>query len=79
MDESYKWTRWATLGGKGHGVVGWVAIAAGLSVAIWAFHVVQSWWLAFPAAIFAWLLGTALVGALWACIRRLIELWEGIK
>jgi ABC-type uncharacterized transport system permease subunit len=74
----YRWTQWAAPGGKGHGVVGWVAIAVGLLAAIWTFHAVRQWWLALPAAIIAWLVGTGLVGAVWAVVRLLIEKHEGI-
>lgn len=79
MGEMYRWTRWAAPGGRGHGIVGWAAIAAGFLAAIWAFHVVPRWWLALPAAILAWPVGTGVVGALWAVIRRLIERREGVS
>jgi hypothetical protein len=78
MDEMYKRTRWGAPGGAGHGLAGWVAIAAGLLAAVWAFCEVDSWWLAIPAAIFAWLATTAVVGGLWALIRRLLEASDGI-
>jgi hypothetical protein len=75
----YENTRWAAPGGGGHGLAGWLAIAVGLIAAIWVFYIVPHWWLALPAAILAWLLGTSVVGALWAAVRRLIEIREGIK
>ena len=78
VSDIYRWTRWAAPSGKGHGVAGWVAIAVGLVAAIWTFHAAQRWWLAFPAAIIAWLVATALVGGIWAVVRLLIEKQEGI-
>ncbi len=60
-------------------MAGWVAIAGGLLAAVWAFRVVPHWWLALPAAILAWLVGTGIVGGLWAVVRRLVELLEGIR
>ncbi len=77
--EMYEWTRWAAPGGRGYGTAGWVAISAGLLAAIWTFHIISRWWLALPVAIVAWLVGTGLVGAIWAVVRRLIELGEGIS
>ena len=59
-------------------MAGWAAIAVGLLAAVWAFRSVQSFWLGLGAAILAWLAGTALVGGLWAIVRRLIEWYEGI-
>ena len=60
-------------------MVEWVAISAGLAVAVLVFHVVSRWWLAVPAAIIAYVVGVNVVGVLWAVIRRLIELGEGIR
>lgn len=78
MDEMYRWTRWAAPGGRGHGISGWVAIVVGAVAAIWTFHSVTRWWLALVAAALAWLVGTGLVGAIWALVRRIIEKREGI-
>ena len=60
-------------------MAGWAAIVVGFLAAIWAFRAVSHWWLALPAGILAWFVGTGLVGALWAAVRRLIELREGIR
>ncbi|MDY6856798.1 MAG: hypothetical protein SWO11_19250 [Thermodesulfobacteriota bacterium] len=78
MDEMYKRARWAVPGRAGHDLAGWVAIAVGLLAAVWTFREVDSWWLAIPAAILAWLAATAVVGAIWALVRRLLEASEGI-
>jgi len=78
VSDGYRWTRWAAPGGKGHGIAGWVAIAVGLLAAIWTFHAIERLWLAFPAAIIAWLVGTALVGAIWALVRLLTQKHERI-
>ena len=43
--DPYRWTRWAAPGGAGYGLVGWVAIVAGLGVAGLVFHIVSRWWL----------------------------------
>ena len=60
-------------------MTGWAAIAFGGFAALWTFHIVPRWWLALPAAVGAWLLVTSLVGALWALVRQLIELYEGVR
>lgn len=78
MSEIYRWTRWAAPGGKGHSISSWVAIAVGAVAAVWTFHSITRWWLALAAAALAWLVGTGLVGAIWALIRRIIEKREGI-
>ncbi len=79
VDGTYKWTRWAAPGGKGYGMIEWIAVFAGLGAAIWAFRSISSLWLALPGALIAWFLSTNLVGALWALIRRLVEGAEGIR
>jgi uncharacterized protein DUF6988 len=78
MDEMYRWTRWAAPGGRGHGMIGWVAIVGGAVAAIWTFHSVTQWWLALLAAAFAWLVGTGLIGVIWALVLRVIEKREGV-
>jgi hypothetical protein len=78
LGKPYKWTQWAASGG-GQGIAGWVAIAVGLIAAVWTFHLFPYWWLRLPAAVLAWLVATGVVGGLWAVIRRLIELLEGIR
>ncbi len=82
MDEMYKRTRWAAPGGGGYSFAGWVAILAGLWAAVYTFRrLITSgypWWVAVLAAILAWLAGTAVVGVLWAVVRRLLEHSEGI-
>ena len=79
MGDMHRWTTWAAPGGAGYEAIGWVAIAAGLLVAVWAFAFVSHWWLAAPAAILAYFVGVNGVSFLWALVRRLIELREGIR
>jgi hypothetical protein len=78
MDEMYRWTRWAAPGGRGYGISSWAAILVGAVGAIWTFHSVTRWWLALVAAALAWLIGTNLVGGIWALVRRIVEKLEGI-
>jgi len=62
----------------GHSISGWMAIIVGAVAAIWTFNSVTRWWLALVASALAWFVGTGLVGAIWAVVRRIIEKREGI-
>ena len=77
-DKTYRWTRWAAPGGRGHGISGWMAIIVGAVAAIWTFHSVTRSWLALVAGALAWFVGTGLVGTIWVVVHRIIEKREGI-
>lgn len=74
----YKWSRWAAKG-AGQEFAEWIAILIGALLAALNLWLVRPWWLAILSAIIAWLLGTAIIGAIWASVRRKIEKSEGIN
>lgn len=74
-----KWTRWVAPGGAGYGVVTLLGFAALLFVAGCAIYFVRPWWAALLAAIITWYAAQVIMPILWAIVRRVIEVREGIR